>query len=198
MKYACDASPRTSVRGRRLPTSGARLACIAVAIFTIVGCRREQRRFTETPAGAAPAALIATTDFQPGAAVIRSMGPNPYGGSAWSTSEGQRLFSQMNCAGCHANGGGAIGPALMDDEWIYGSAPEQIFASIAEGRPNGMPSWKSALTNQQIWELVAYVRSLSSLEPKGSRPGRTDHMSAGPVPQQTPVAKPRTSAVPKP
>ena len=37
--------------------------------------------------------------------------------------QGKRLFSWYNCIGCHANGGGGIGPPLMDDEWIYGSRP---------------------------------------------------------------------------
>jgi len=49
----------------------------------------------------------------------------------------------------------------MDDEWIYGSDPQQIFATIAEGSANGMPAWKYRLTTDQIWQLVAYVRSLS-------------------------------------
>ena len=37
--------------------------------------------------------------------------------------EGQRLYNAFNCVGCHAHGGGAIGPALMDDLWIHGSDP---------------------------------------------------------------------------
>ena len=28
----------------------------------------------------------------------------------------------------------------MDDKWIYGSRPEQIYSDIVQGRPNGMPS----------------------------------------------------------
>ena len=96
----------------------------------------------------------------------------PYDENAYGTTEGQLLFEQMNCSGCHANGGGGMGPPLMDDEWIYGSRPDQIFATIAEGRPNGMPTWKYRLNNQQIWQLVAYVRSLSGLTPEGARPSR--------------------------
>lgn len=89
-----------------------------------------------------------------------------------------------------------MGPALMDDEWIYGSLPNQIFASIAEGRPNGMPSWRYRLTNDQIWKLVAYVRSLSGLTPKGARPARDDHMMVKPAPNQTPNAKPKNTGLP--
>ena len=29
----------------------------------------------------------------------------------------------------------------MDDKWIYGYEPEQIFATISQGRPNGMPAF---------------------------------------------------------
>jgi cytochrome c oxidase cbb3-type subunit 3 len=89
-----------------------------------------------------------------------------------------------------------MGPALMDDEWIYGSNPEQIFASIAEGRPNGMPSFKYRLSNQQIWQLTAFVRSLSALVPKGARAGRDDHMQVKPAEMQTATAKPKTTLRP--
>src|ERR1044071_3848683 len=43
--------------------------------------------------------------------------------NAYAIAEGKRLYTQLNCVGCHANGGGGMGPPLMDDKWIYGSAP---------------------------------------------------------------------------
>jgi cytochrome c oxidase cbb3-type subunit 3 len=90
-----------------------------------------------------------------------------------------------------------MGANLMDDQWIYGSAPDQVFASIAQGRPNGMPSWKYRLTTTQIWQLVAYVRSLSGLTPKGARPSREDHMMVKPAPAETPkTTKPKNSGPP--
>ena len=55
--------------------------------------------------------------------------------------DGERLFDWYNCSGCHFHGGGGMGPALMDQQWIYGGALDQIHASIVQGRPNGMPSW---------------------------------------------------------
>ena len=63
--------------------------------------------------------------------------------------EGQRLYRWYNCAGCHANGGGGMGPPLMDDKWIYGSEPENIVATILEGRPNGMPSFRGKVPDDQ-------------------------------------------------
>jgi cytochrome c oxidase cbb3-type subunit III len=74
---------------------------------------------------------------------------------------GKQLFSAMNCNGCHFNGGGGMGPPLMDNIWIYGDSIENIAASIREGRPNGMPSFRGIVPEEQVWQLAAYVRSLS-------------------------------------
>ena len=53
-----------------------------------------------------------------------------------------------------------MGPSLRDKTWIYGDEDAQIFDSIAEGRANGMPSWGSRIPENQIWELVAYIKSI--------------------------------------
>jgi cytochrome c oxidase cbb3-type subunit 3 len=161
----------------------------------IVACEREERRLNEPPPKP-PAIFVAQVPLQPGPTLVTDTAEGPFDDNAYGTSQGQQLFETMNCSGCHSNGGGGMGPALMDDEWTYGSLPNQIFASIAEGRPNGMPTWKYKLTNQQIWQLVAYVRSLSGLTPKGARPAREDHMMVKPAPNQTPNAKPKNTGLP--
>jgi cytochrome c oxidase cbb3-type subunit III len=79
--------------------------------------------------------------------------------------------------GCHAHGGGAIGPALMDSVWIYGSHPDQIYSDIVQGRPNGMPSFSGKIPEYQVWELVAYVRSMSGQLPSDVAPSRSDEMA---------------------
>jgi hypothetical protein len=53
----------------------------------------------------------------------------------------RRCSSKYNCSGCHGQGGGGMGPALMDDKWRYGSDPANIYATIVQGRPNGMPAF---------------------------------------------------------
>jgi cytochrome c oxidase cbb3-type subunit III len=163
--------------------------------FAGSACEREDRHLNER-SPAAPTQFVPDVRLQPGPTFVSDTAEGQYDDNAYGTTEGQILFDQMNCSGCHSNGGGGMGPPLMDDEWIYGSMPSQIFATIAEGRPNGMPSWKYRLTNKQIWELVAYVRSLSGLTPKGARGGRSDHMMVKPAPQQTPNAKPKNSGLP--
>lgn len=172
-------------------------------------CQREDRRIDQRHPPAPPTQFVSQVSLQPGPTTITpaargvaasTASPDtargPFDANAYGTSEGQVLFEQMNCSGCHANGGGGMGPPLMDDEWIYGSSPDQIFATIAEGRPNGMPTWKYRLNNEQIWQLVAYVRSLSGLTPKGARPSREDHMMVKPAPMQTPNAKAKNSGLP--
>lgn len=53
-----------------------------------------------------------------------------------------------------------MGPSLRDEVWIYGNRDDQIFDSIAQGRANGMPAWGSKIPREQIWELVAYIKSM--------------------------------------
>jgi cytochrome c oxidase cbb3-type subunit 3 len=101
--------------------------------------------------------------------------------NAHAMSEGKRLFDAYNCTGCHAHGGGAIGPALMDERWIYGAEPPNLFQTIVEGRPNGMPSFRGKIPDFQVAQLVAYVRSMSGLASKPWAPGRGDTLSAGPA-----------------
>jgi mono/diheme cytochrome c family protein len=99
-----------------------------------------------------------------------------YEKNGWAMSEGKRLFAAFNCVGCHGHGGGGMGPALMDQKWLYGSSPEEIFRSIALGRTNGMPAFKDRLPEYVIWEMVAYVRSMSGLAPIDAAPQRDDHL----------------------
>jgi cytochrome c oxidase cbb3-type subunit III len=82
--------------------------------------------------------------------------------------EGKRLYGWYNCAGCHFNGGGGIGPPFMDDEWIYGSEPQNIADSIINGRPQGMPAYGGRIPAAHVAPIVAYVRALSGLEKAGA------------------------------
>jgi cytochrome c oxidase cbb3-type subunit 3 len=109
---------------------------------------------------------------------------NAYEENAYALSEGKRLFNFYNCSGCHAHGGGGMGPPLIDDKWIYGSESSQVFATIVQGRPNGMPSFRGKILDYQVWQLAAYVRSMSGLVPQSAAPGRSDHMN-GPPPENS-------------
>jgi cytochrome c oxidase cbb3-type subunit 3 len=144
--------------------------------LVIAGCEREERRFRESPPAATPNGVLRVSALQPGTPVDTTHMTNPDESNAYALSEGQRLFGWYNCAGCHANGGGGMGPPLIDDTWIYGSAPENIYATIVQGRPNGMPSFAGRIPSSQIWQIVTYVRSLGGLTPKDARSARADNM----------------------
>ena len=171
------------------------LCAIALAL-ALVGCERESRRFRESAPGAIAQTPLTMSDLQPGPRTQPVVHKNPDDENAYAVSEGQRLFNAYNCSGCHANGGGGMGPPLIDDEWIYGSDPENIYATIVEGRPNGMPSFRGRIPDSQVWELVAYVRSLSGLTPSATRSSRTDHMIVSGSNSLRPPERPKNSSTP--
>lgn len=142
------------------------------------GCSREENHGGKPIAATVPAGQSPDTIW-PGGSKPSPLDPRAklYDNNAPAIAAGQALYGQMNCVGCHAHGGGGMGPALMDDEWRYGGRINQIAASIAEGRPNGMPSWRAKLTQEQIWQLAAYVRSLSGQPSKDAVSARADEMS---------------------
>ena len=70
---------------------------------------------------------------------------NPLAQDPQAATRGMQDFIQFNCVGCHApNAGGGMGPALSEGRFIYGSSPANLFLSIYQGRPNGMPTWGDA------------------------------------------------------
>ena len=158
----------------------ASLIILGVAAWALLACDREERHSRSKPIGETVPAGQSPDTIWPGGTVPQTSDPRAklYDNNSAAISEGQFLYSQMNCVGCHSHGGGGMGPPLMDDEWRYGGRIDQIATSIAEGRPNGMPSWRSKLTDDQIWKLAAYVRSLSGLPSKDAVSSRAESMSA--------------------
>jgi cytochrome c oxidase cbb3-type subunit III len=162
-----------------------RFAIAAIIATTATSaCEREARRYHDAQPGDRDSPLI------PGAPPEPAPAGSPYLGNAFALSEGKRLYGAYNCVGCHAHGGGGIGPALMDDKWIYGSAPRQIYSVIAEGRPDGMPSFAGRVPDQQLWQIVAYVQSMSGQSSKDAAPSRDDSMSVVKAESRTPRAQP--------
>jgi cytochrome c oxidase cbb3-type subunit 3 len=180
-----------SSRCRRLRLAGA-LLLVALS----AACEREKRQFENWAPSASAGPAVREVDLQPGPPTRDVDVRGPYENNAYGVSEGKRLYNAFNCSGCHFQGGGGIGPPLMDVEWIYGSQPENIFETIVEGRPNGMPSFRGKLGNDQVWQLVAYVRSMSGLLPKDVASGRNDDMQVRSQEQSTEKALPKRSMLP--
>ncbi len=169
------------------------LLLAGIAGMAMTGCKREQRQFTPPNPPELRADAVHLTPLQPGAPSTTAPAPvePPTQGRAYAMAEGKRLYTAFNCVGCHAQGGGGIGPALIDDEWIYGSSPEQIYSTIVQGRPDGMPAFGGRVPTQQIWQLVAYVESMSGQRTKTASPGRPDDISAKHAESRTLRAAPR-------
>ena len=150
-------------------------------LIALTGCQRERTNLRPSPSSVVVFANAATeSDLHPGGAPSRAIASYPAQGNAYAISEGQRLFNWYNCSGCHANGGGGIGPPLIKQDWIYGGQPENIFDTIVKGRPNGMPAWGGKIPEYQIWQIVAFVRSLSGMEQKSATPARSDTIQPNP------------------
>jgi cytochrome c oxidase cbb3-type subunit 3 len=107
-----------------------------------------------------------------------------YYNNADAVNTGKRLFQQYNCSGCHSNGGGGMGPDLLDDVWIYGGRLEQIHQTLVDGRPNGMPSWGGKVPDEQLWQLSAYVRSMSLPQTLAAQTDNTPSQTPAPVPPE--------------
>ena len=117
------------------------------------------------PPSSAPAAV--PEGPYPGIAVsaLETTVTNPYNGDSTATARGRELFVAMNCTGCHGfeAKAGLMAPKLTDNFWRYGGSDAAVFNSIYDGRAKGMPAWGAVLSENQIWELVSYIRSLGGM-----------------------------------
>jgi cytochrome c oxidase cbb3-type subunit III len=154
------------------------LVLLALCAISLSACEREARRFRQPAAAASTPPEERVTQLEQDAKSAKRERAGPYDANAYDVAQGKRLYIWFNCVGCHGMGGGGMGPPLMDDKWLYGHKPQDVFASIVEGRANGMPSFSGRISEQQVWQLVAYVRSMSGLIPDDALPGRADSLSA--------------------
>lgn len=76
---------------------------------------------------------------------------------------GQIRFNR-NCIYCHGNAGsGGKGAPLQGRNDL---TPEYLFTTITNGKKRGalvMPAWRETFSDEQVWELGAYILSLSTL-----------------------------------
>lgn len=144
--------PWTSRRLRALIAAGLALACGGESPPIVTG----------RPPSAVGGNFVRTSELVAGTSRVQPAVRNPYEGQANALVDGKQYYGWFNCTGCHGGaGGGGIGPPLADNDWIYGGEPGNIFQTIVQGRPNGMPSYGGQIPDDQVWKIVAYVTSLS-------------------------------------
>ena len=184
-----------------------RAAVLAVALASVAalsGCEREKRDFEPPTGSASGAAATRNVSVRAGpgepieTARLATTQNRHDEYNAFLVNQGKRLFRWYNCNGCHAQGGGNMGPPLMDDKWLYGHQPAEIYASIVEGRPKGMPAFGGRIPEDQLWQLVAYVRSLSGQLRKDVAPSRADGLAGAPPENVRDIERPVQQPAPKP
>lgn len=132
--------------------------CVAACI---AGCHDSVKSTSVATGG--PAIVENPVGPVPGVVQNVHYSVNPYRNDAVALQDGRRLFDWYNCSGCHGgHAGGGMGPSLRDPVWLYGDRDDQIFDSIAHGRSAGMPAWGTKIPEDQIWQLVTYIKSMGT------------------------------------
>lgn len=136
----------------------------------------------------APAASAATprTDPNPSNAPAANLS-NPIASTAASIAAGKRAYDG-NCAACHGNAAqgavragtplsiieeqrGTQPPDLTDAQWDHGSSDADIFAVIKRGiPPTMMTGFDGRIPDNDIWNIVNYLRSLRATKSVGGKP----------------------------
>jgi mono/diheme cytochrome c family protein len=92
---------------------------------------------------------------------------NPFTGKEDAIKEGRALYLKYGCSGCHGvMGGGGMAVPLIDDKWKFGSNDEILFKLVKGQVPEAtMPKVFGAMPDEEVWKILAYVRSLYAGDP---------------------------------
>jgi cytochrome c oxidase cbb3-type subunit III len=136
----------------------------ALAALGLLGGAADLPTDTQKPEAPTAARLldVPVTHIVPGNIDVKPDIKSPVAGDSDAINRGMKYFANFNCSGCHAaNAGGGMGPALSNHSFKFGSDPANIYLTITQGRPTGMPAWGTLLPSNVIWDLVAYIESIS-------------------------------------
>ena len=97
---------------------------------------------------------------------------NPYAGQTQAAQAGKKIYTR-NCGSCHGVGGVGSGDVPPLAHGAAQQAPDgAIFWYITHGdADHGMPSW-AGLPKEQRWQVISYLKSLNSAQPKGTSVAR--------------------------
>ncbi|MFN0104196.1 MAG: PQQ-dependent dehydrogenase, methanol/ethanol family [Bryobacteraceae bacterium] len=87
---------------------------------------------------------------------------NPFAGNPDAVAAGQKIYEQT-CQACHGGSGRGSerGPALTSGRFTRGGLDGEIFLTIRNGvKGTQMPGF-AALKQEQVWQLVSYIRGIS-------------------------------------
>ena len=106
-------------------------------------------------------AALALAPFSPG----QKLDSSPFHGDEASIGVGKATF-RLRCSACHGiRAEGGKGPALDRGEFEAGETDLDLYRVIATGVPGTeMPAFGSRSTEENIWRIVAYLRTF---QPQG-------------------------------
>lgn len=93
---------------------------------------------------------------------------NSYTGNPEAIKEGKRLFAMYGCSFCHGRlgSGDRQGPPLNDDDWKFGGDDATLMKLVkGEIKQSKHRNFGEDLEEDQIWEILAYIRSLYKGDP---------------------------------
>jgi mono/diheme cytochrome c family protein len=92
---------------------------------------------------------------------------NPFTGNPAAIKEGRALYLERGCSGCHGvGGGGGMALPIIDDTWKFGSSDDVLFKLIkGDIAESTMPKVYTDMEPDQIWKMIAYIRSLYAGDP---------------------------------
>lgn len=121
------------------------------------------------------------------AAAAAAPGAAADGGGASMAAQGEALFGQLGCGACHQAAGGALGPSLVgvfgsevpledgttvtaDANYIRKSIFEPL-SQIVKGFQPIMPTFKGQVNEEQLQQLIEYIKSLKGAAGDGQGHG---------------------------
>jgi len=97
--------------------------------------------------------------------LLMGMALSPYeAGAATGDAKAGKAIYQKHCAACHGRMGKGIGalPDLSDPRTLADRSDETLFNKITKGgQGSGMPAWGSVLSEQQRWDVLAFIKTLA-------------------------------------
>jgi mono/diheme cytochrome c family protein len=155
------------------------LALLAAVLLVPVARSADPPALAPAPAAAAASTMTpqARVDASPKGSL-----KNPYNNQDDKIAEGHELFMSYGCNGCHGGtGGGGMCPQINGDVWFYGLEDDTLFRLITLGsvgmqqqgfaRLGGpglqMPPYGQIIkTDDELWKILAWVRSIYKGDPK--------------------------------
>ena len=164
-----------------------RRALLLASLLVVLACGpSEQRQAPPTTTAPAPAPAPPATTAAPTPPPAAAPAPAPSPGAAGVDPARGAVTYQTLCASCHGPRGAGDGPAGQnldprpahhnDGTYMNALSNEYLFRVVKEGgaavgKSPMMAPWGGALSDAQIWDVVAHLRTLAEPPYTGPQPG---------------------------